>query len=244
MGGLGRTRNGSYAEFTVAPVGNVVLLGDEVEISWQDMAALPETYAVAWTCLFRNLEVKPGQKVLVRGATSALGLAAVKLAVAAGAKVVGTTRNPERFKTLKELGVVETVKEQDGLAEKLVKDGKKDIDAILNLVGNRVLVDSINIPRRGGRVCHAGWLGGLEPVKDFDPLSQLASGVHFSFFGSFVFGTQEFPLSDVPLAEIVRDVAAGKFDAKPVRVFKFEDIREAQRVLESGEVVGKIVVVH
>jgi NADPH:quinone reductase len=59
MGGLGRTINGSYAEFTRAPVSNVAAI--ESDLSWADLASIPETYATAWTCLFRNLEIAGGQ---------------------------------------------------------------------------------------------------------------------------------------------------------------------------------------
>jgi NADPH:quinone reductase-like Zn-dependent oxidoreductase len=58
VGGLGRTINGSYAEFTRAPVSNVALI--ESDLSWAELAAIPETYATAWTCLFRNLEITVG----------------------------------------------------------------------------------------------------------------------------------------------------------------------------------------
>src|SRR6201994_4568060 len=95
MGGLGRTINGSYAEFTRAPVSNVALI--ESDLSWAELAAIPETYATAWTCLFRNLEIEKGQTVLIRGATSSFGQAAVNMAVNAGAKVIATTRSKERF---------------------------------------------------------------------------------------------------------------------------------------------------
>src|SRR3954454_11808591 len=67
MGGLGRTINGSYAEFPRAPVSNVALI--EADLPWADLAALPETYATAWTCLFRNLEIQRGQTLVIRGAT-------------------------------------------------------------------------------------------------------------------------------------------------------------------------------
>jgi hypothetical protein len=56
-------------------------------------------------------------------------------------------------------------------------------------------------------------------VPDFNPLLQMSSGVHFSFFGSFVFGKPGFPLSDVPLQTIAEQVAAGRYKAKPARVF-------------------------
>src|SRR3954468_23879664 len=70
MGGLGRTINGSYAEYARAPVTNVAAI--ESDLSWADLAAIPETYATAWTCLFRNLEVAKGQTLVIRGATSSL----------------------------------------------------------------------------------------------------------------------------------------------------------------------------
>src|SRR5271169_518467 len=70
MGGLGRTINGSYAEYTRVPVTNVAQI--ESDLPWSALAALPETYAVAWTCLFRNLNLAAGQTLLVRGATSSL----------------------------------------------------------------------------------------------------------------------------------------------------------------------------
>jgi NADPH2:quinone reductase len=62
------------------------------------------------------------------------------------------------------------------------------------------------------------------------------------FFGSFVFGKPGFPLSDVPLQTIAAQVAAGRYKAKPARVFRFEDIREAHRVMESNQAGGKMVV--
>jgi NADPH:quinone reductase-like Zn-dependent oxidoreductase len=98
--------------------------------------------------------------------------------------------------------------------------------------------------RRGGRSCLAGWLGGLDPIPNFNPLLQMASGVYLTFFGSFVFGTPGFPLSDVPLQQIAADAVAGRLDIKPVKIFRFEEIREAHRVMEASEAGGKIVVVH
>jgi NADPH:quinone reductase len=71
MGGLGRTINGSYAEYTPAPASNVALI--ESELPWAELAAIPETYAVAWTCLFRNLEIRGDQLLVIRGATSSFG---------------------------------------------------------------------------------------------------------------------------------------------------------------------------
>ncbi|KAL2176975.1 uncharacterized protein P884DRAFT_244867 [Thermothelomyces heterothallicus CBS 202.75] len=247
MGGLGRTVPGSYAQYTVARVENIAALardGEEPALGWAELAALPESYCVAWTCLFRNLGLETGQRLLIRGATSALGRAALKLAVNAGALVTATTRSEGKFAELKALGAADAVVEGPGLPERLRESGRAEkFDRVLELVGNSTVVESLTLVKRDGRLCLAGWLGGLDPIKDFNPLLQMASGVHFSFFGSFVFGTPEFPLSDVPLQSIVRAVADGKFDAKPFKVFKFGEIQEAHQYMEDGRASGKMVVV-
>jgi NADPH2:quinone reductase len=240
MGGLGRTINGSYAQYTRAPVSNVALI--EADLPWAELATIPETYATAWTCLFRNLEIKPGQLLLIRGATSSFGQAALKLAVNAGARVIATTRNPDRFAMLQALGAERCEIERPDLSKHIAE--AKAIDAILDLVGNSVVLDSLAMLRRGGRSCLAGWLGGLDPIPDFNPLLQMASGVYLTFFASFMFGTPGFPLSDVPLAQIAQDAAAGRLDVKPKRVFGFDEIREAHRVMEANQAGGKMVVVH
>jgi NADPH2:quinone reductase len=239
MGGLGRTINGSYAEYTRAPVTNVAVI--ESDLSWAELAAIPETYATAWTCLFRNLEITRGQTLVIRGATSSFGQAAVNMAVNAGVKVIPTTRNRDRFAMLEALGASRVEVEGPDLSRRIAE--AKQLDAVLDLVGNSTILDSLNMLRRGGRACLAGWLGGLAPIHDFNPLLQMASGVYLTFFGSFVFGTPGFPLSDVPLQAIAADIAAGRYDAKPSRVFRFEDIREAHRVMDANQANGKMVVV-
>jgi NADPH:quinone reductase-like Zn-dependent oxidoreductase len=154
--------------------------------------------------------------------------------------VIATTRNHARVEKLLGLGAKRVEMEGPGLSKRLPE--AKKVDVVLDLVGNSTLLDSIAIPHRHGRICMAGWLGGLEPVQDFTPLLQMASGIQFSLFASFVFGTPEFPVSEVPLQEIVERVAKGIYKAKPAAVFSFDEIREAQRLMESGKANGKIVV--
>src|SRR5262249_32930689 len=98
MGGMGRSIGGSYAEFTRVPSSNVMAI--KTELPWEDLAAIPESYATAWACLHGNLALAAGQTIVIRGATSALGRAAVNIAAHAGARVIATTRNPERAATL------------------------------------------------------------------------------------------------------------------------------------------------
>jgi NADPH:quinone reductase len=238
MGGLGRTINGSYAELTVAPASNVIKV--QTRLPWEEFAVIPESYATAWMCLYGNLKLKAGETLLLRGATSALGQAALNIAANAGVRVIATTRNEARHAKLLSLGAFRIEREEPRLAERLAE--AKQVDAVLDLVGNSTLLDSIAIPHRHGRVCLAGWLGGLDPVPDFNPLLQMASGIDFSLFGSFVFGTPQFPLTEVPMQQIVNRVEDGTYQAKPAAVFHFDQIREAQELMESNRANGKIIV--
>jgi NADPH:quinone reductase len=240
MGGMGRTINGSYAELTCVPTTNVVPI--ETDLPWEELAAIPESYATAWTCLHGNLGLAAGQVAVIRGATSALGQAALNIAAHADARVVATSRNRDRLKQLEKIGAAHAVLEGADLPRRARDLHPAGVDAVLDLVGNSTVLGSLSMARRGGRVCEAGWLGGLAPIASFNPMLQMPSGVHFSLFGSFMFGTPDFPLSEVPLQAIVDRVAGGAYRAKPARVFRFDEIREAHALMESGQANGKIVV--
>ena len=240
MGGLGRTRNGSYAEYTLAPAANVARI--ETSLGWADLAAIPESYATAWLTLHSNLKLEAGQSLLVRGATSALGQAAVNIASDLGARVIATTRREDRAPLLRSLGAAGVVIDTGtiaGAVRKLVADGA---DRMLDLVGNSVLRDSLQAVRVTGRLCQAGFLGGLGPVADFLPAFDMPSGVQFSFFGSFEVGNPAYPISAIPFQDIVAKAEAGVYQAKPARVFAFEEIADAHRIMEAGEAAGKLVV--
>lgn len=240
MGGMGRTINGSYAECVRVPSANVVSFNSQ--LPWKELAAVPEVYATAWTALNSNLELKTGQTILVRGATSALGQAAVNIAAHAGARVLATTRKRARLALLESLGAAETLIDAPDLLRRVRELVPNGIDSVLDLVGNSTIRDSLAMVRRGGRVCEAGFLGGLAPIESFNPIAQMPSGAQFSFFGSFVFGSPAFPLSEIPIQTIFDRVADGSYRAKPARVFRFEEIQEAHRLMESNEANGKIVV--
>jgi NADPH:quinone reductase-like Zn-dependent oxidoreductase len=240
LGGMGRTRNGSYAELVTVPAGNVVPVS--TSLTWTDLVALPEVYATAWAGLHQNLGLRPGQTVLVRGATSALGQAAVNVAAEDGATVIATTRSAERAELLRGIGATSVLIDDGALAGQVHGLGMT-VDGVFDLVGNSVLRDSLRIVRPGGRVCQLGFLGGLEPVAGFDPIADLPTGVQLSFYGSaFVLGTDGFPLADIPLQEMIGKAEAGRYQAKPVKVFGFEEIVEAHRTMERGLAGGKMVV--
>jgi NADPH:quinone reductase-like Zn-dependent oxidoreductase len=240
MGGMGRSIGGSYAEFTRVPASNVIPV--KTDLPWEELAAFPESYATAWVCLHGNLRLSAGQTVLIRGATSALGQAAVNIAAHAGAQVIATTRNTKRAAMLEAIGAKEILIDSPELSARVRERRPEGVDAVLELVGNSTVLDSLRMVRRDGRLCEAGWLGGLAPIAEFNPIAQLPSGVQFSLFGSFMFGTPEYPVSEVPMQSIAGQVAAGIYKAKPVKVFRFEEIQDAHRLMESNQAGGKIVV--
>ncbi|KAH0496030.1 hypothetical protein TgHK011_009548 [Trichoderma gracile] len=240
MGGMGRNRPGGYGSFVNAPAANVVPI--KTELPWEYLAAIPEVYSTAYSCLFTVLDLKPGESLLIRGSTSTIGQAALHLAVDAGASVTATTRREARFSSVKEMGAVDAKLEHKGLRSEFPSGYK--FDKVLNLIGNSVLVESISLTRAGGRVLQAGWLGGLEPVANFNPMVEMDSGVHFSLFHSKVLGSPEFPMSKIPLQEIVGKIEKGAWDAKPAFVFEYKDIQKAHQLLDSHNAGGKIVVKH
>jgi NADPH:quinone reductase len=241
VGGMARTRNGSYAELVAVPSSNIVPV--HTGLSWPELAAIPEVYATAWTALHGNLALAPGEAVLIRGGTSAVGQAAINLAADHGATVIASTRSSAREPLLRAIGAHEVLVDDGRLAPKVRSTRAAGVDAVLDLVGNSVLRDSLQSVRPKGRLCQIGFLAGLEPVVDFNPLADLPSGVQLSTFASaFVLGDAHFPTSDVPLQEIIAKAGRGVLAAKPARVFSLEEIVDAHRLMDSGGAGGKLVV--
>ncbi|HXW78956.1 MAG TPA: zinc-binding dehydrogenase, partial [Acidimicrobiales bacterium] len=154
LGGMGRTRNGSYAELVTVPRSNVTAV--DVDLDWEVMAAVPEVFATAWSALHLNLDVLAGQRVLVRGATSAVGQAAVQLAAADGCAVVATSRSDRHTDLLLKLGASEVLVDDGSLAAQLRSDGGP-VERVFDLVGNSVLRDSLACLERDGRLCQVGF---------------------------------------------------------------------------------------
>jgi NADPH:quinone reductase-like Zn-dependent oxidoreductase len=241
VGGMGRARGGSYAEFVSVPRSNVVAI--ETTLGWEELAAIPESYATAWVSLHGILRMQHGQTVLIRGATSALGQAAVNIAAANGLHIIATTRQISRARLLEALGAHEVLFENPQLAARVRELHPGGIDAGIDIVGTSTVLDSLAMVRRGGEICLVGFLGGGEPLA-CQPVFQIPSGVRLSVFASaLALGGPEFPLGEIPFQQIVDAVAAGKFTARPARVFPFEMIPEAHRLVESGQAGGKVVVI-
>jgi len=239
MGGMGRTIDGSYAEFTNPPASNVCAV--ETELPWEQFAALPLSYASAWTCLNKSLAVTKDQTIVIRGATSSFGQAAVNIASDLGANVIATSRKTGRFPHLESVGAMRGELERADLAAILPE--AKHIDAVLDLLGERTALDSLELLRYGGRLCLAGFLSGAASGGNPNFLDEMPAGVFLTLFGSSAFGSPHCPLSAIPMQAMVDKAAAGIYRAKPALVLPFAQIRKAHEMMEANEANGKIVIV-
>lgn len=225
MGGMGRSFDGSYAEYAVLPEHHVFRV--ESDLPWDELAAIPETYLTAWGSLFECLQLKKGETLLIRGATCALGYATIGLAKALGCKVIGTTHRDSKLSLLKDAD--EAVLDNGKLSSKV------KADKALDLVGPKSLLDTLRCVRKGGIVCDTGILGGVYALDGFDPIKDIPNGVYLTGY-----------FSNSPTQETVDDIFAflKEHDLHPAyaRCFDFSDIREACIALDSGKANGKIVV--
>ena len=115
MGGMGRQFDGGYAEYALLPERQLITL--ETTLAWDVLGALPETFITAAGSL-ATLALAHGQTLLVRGATSSVGLACLELARAAGVRTLATTRGSAKIPALLARGVVGVVAEGEGFAER------------------------------------------------------------------------------------------------------------------------------
>ena len=226
MGGMGRSFNGSYAEYALIPTKQVFSF--ESDLAWNKLAAIPETYFTAWGSLFECLHLNSKDTLLIRGATSALGYASIQLAKAVGCKVIATTHRKEKLNLLSKADVAL-------LDEGSISTKTKGVTKILELVGPKTLRDSLKSAWAGSIVCNTGVLGGVYLLNGFDPIKDILNGVYLTGF-----------FSNYPSQEIIDDIFLfiKKHELEPEvgKTFKFSDIKQACIAQDSGSVNGKIVV--
>lgn len=226
MGGMGRIFNGSYCQYALLPVHHVFSI--ESNLIWKQLAAIPETFFTAWGSLFECLQLKQTDKLLVRGATCALGYAAIQIAKAVGCKVVATTHKESKLKYINNAD--EQILDEGTLTGKV-----KNITKVLDLVGPKSLKDSLTSVEKGAIVCNTGILGGVYELNDFDPIKDIPNGVYLTGF-----------FSNYPTQKIIDDIFnfinKNKIIPNFVNVFDFENIKDAITAQDTGTVNGKIVV--
>jgi NADPH2:quinone reductase len=235
MGGMGRTFNGGYAEYAVVPRSQVIPFHSE--LPWETLGAIPETLQTAYGSLTTGLDLQAGQTLLIRGGTSALGLATATLARDLGATVLATTRQPERVAALKAHGVDYPLIDAGQVSTEVRRIFPHGVDAALELVGTPTLPDTLASTRVHGTVCFAGMLSNEWIVRDFYPIAYIPRGVRLTAYGG--------DSADLPakiLQRYLDGIASGAIDLGPAHVYTLYEIRKAHSDMEHNRTVGKIVV--
>jgi len=229
MGGMGRSFNGSYAEYALLPESHVFKV--DTNLDWISLAAVPETYFTAYGSLLECLYLTAEDTLLVRGATSTVGQAAIQLAKAVGAKVIAACRKEESFEKLKAIGAEYCIIDDGQLNQQLLplKPNK-----ILELIGPKTLRDSLLTVTHPGYVCSTGVLGNVYSITQFDPIKYIPNGVFLTGF-----------YSNFPTYQSINNLfdLINKAQLKPLyaKVFTLDQIAEAHTLLEKGGAGGKII---
>ena len=230
MGGMGRSFNGSYAEYALLPSTNVFKV--ETDLDWVSLAAIPETYFTAYGSLTECLLLNESDTLLVRGATSTVGQAAIQLGKAIGARVIAACRKEKDFDRLKAIGADFCCLDDGHLEGNLPVVWRPN--NLLELVGPATLQDSLRCVTKPGYVCNTGILGNVFTVEHFDPIKYIPNGVFLTGF-----------FSNFPTQEIMDSMfdLINKKQIKPLyaKVFSLDEIAEAHTLLEKGGAGGKIV---
>ncbi|MCR4751433.1 MAG: zinc-binding dehydrogenase [Eubacterium sp.] len=228
MGEMGRAFDGGYEEYVLLP--NEQIYPVETDLPWEVLAAVPETYYTAFGS-YQNLMVKEEDRILVRGATSGVGIAFARLVKAAFPDVclTGSSRSKDKAEALLAAGFDRVVTDKDGILQT-----EEQYDKALELIGPATLKNTFVHIREGGIVCSTGQLGGvwnldLEPIMELPP-----NGYLTSFYSGNV--------SSGRLNRMLRFIEDHHVNAAPEKVFMLEQTADAHRYLESSRSFGKTVI--
>ncbi|MEX3914796.1 zinc-binding alcohol dehydrogenase family protein [Paraburkholderia sp. BR10872] len=235
MGGLGREFDGSYAEYTCVPARQVQKL--VTGLPWETLGAMPEMLQTAWGSLFKALALQVRDRLLVRGGTTSVGLAAAAIAKAHGAFVISTTRNPQKGDALRANGADRVVIDSGTIAQEIGEVSPGGVDKVLELIGTTTLKDSLRCAKQGGVVCMTGIVGNQWSFDTFSPMEVIPSTVKLTIYDG---GVNEFMAT--PYDELLAQVKAGTLRVPVGKVFRLDEIVDAHRCMEENKAGGKIVV--
>jgi NADPH:quinone reductase-like Zn-dependent oxidoreductase len=227
---LGENAQGGYAEYIVVPEANIAPYPER--LTWVQAAASILTNLTAWQMLVHKGQVAPGDTVLVQGAGSGIGVAAIQIAKLFGARVIATASTDDKLARAKALGADEVVNYTTGdfVAECRRLTDKRGVDIVIEHVGGEVFEKSIKAVRNGGRIVTCGATAGFHPAIDLR---------HIFFRQVEVLGSTMASKAD--LLAVLGHVAAGKINPVVHEVLPLERAADAHRLLEERRAFGKVV---
>ena len=231
---------GGYAEYCAAPGPQCLPIPDGMDAV--TAAAIPETYFTVWTNLFQRGQLRAGERVLVHGGTSGIGSTAIQLARAFGAIVYATAGTHEKCNACVDLGAAAAInyRTHDFVAEIRAITGGGGVDVVLDIIGGDYLPRNIECLHLHGRLLQVGLIGGSKSHINLRPLLQN----RLTLTGSTLR-----PRTVEEKGAIARELEAqvwpllARGEVRPVvhGTYPLRDAAEAHRALESGEVIGKVV---
>jgi NADPH2:quinone reductase len=234
------TPGGGYAEYCLAP--EAQSLAVPKGLGFEEAAAVPETFFTVWLNVFMKAALKAGEDFLVHGGSSGIGVAAIQLAKARGARVLTTAGSSRKCDTCRSLGADLAVnyKEQDFAAEVKRFTNEKGVHVILDMVGGPYLARNVDCLAPDGRLVQIAVLQGATGELSLGKLLMK----RLTLMGSTLR-----PLPVERKGEIARELEAqvwpllesGKVKVVIERVFPLAEVAEAHRLMETSAHIGKIV---
>ncbi len=229
---LGRRRNGGYAERVTVPAVNCLPFPEN--LSWEQAAAVPLVFLTAWHMLVGRAGLRAGEDVLVIGASSGVGSAAIQIARLLGARVLATASTPEKLAKAKALGAHEVVSHAapDFAKEVRALTGKKGVEVAFEHVGGHMFEQAVGSLAKNGRLVTCGATIGSTVTLEVNQLF----GRHLTLLGSWMGRRAE-------LVEVLKFVRDGRLKPVVDEVLPLREARAAHEKLEARRSFGKIVLV-
>ncbi len=227
---LGYMIDGGCAEFVRAPEVNCLPYPENLK--WEEAASIPLVFQTAWHMLVGRAELQSGEDVLILGAGSGVGSAAIQVAKFFGARVITTAGSDEKLAKAKDLGADYLIHHKTQKIRDEVRriTNKRGVDVVFEHVGTATWEDSLASLAPGGRLVTCGATTGYDAKVDL----RFLFSRQLSLLGSYM-GTK------AELHTVLRLVASGKLKPVVDRVFPLAEAAAAHAYLESSSQFGKVV---
>lgn len=237
---FGITAGEAQAEFLIVDANVIARIPDN--LSFAEAAAVPEAFITAHDSVFTQGELKSGETLLVHAVGSGVGLAAVQLAKAFGAKTIGTSRTAEKLERAKEFGLDEAILtgENSEFASILRSKNGGGVNVILDLVGGGYFRENIECLLPKGRLMLVGLTAGR--TAEFDLSMALAK--RLKIIGTVLRGRsveEKAEATRLFVEQVIPLLANGSVVPNVDKVFSIDEVQKAHEYLESNESFGKVV---